>query len=470
MRQKILSRLIILGTLAVAITSYAASVAPGTSGKIASLPALSPRPRETLVDEAIAGMLSRYHYGSKTLDSALSAQILKNYLLDLDPNRSYFLQSDITRFARYRDTLDVAIRDGNLKPAFAIYNTYQQRVQERIRYAISLLDKEPDLKVNEVYVYNRSKAPWATRVSQLDGIWRKRVKNDIIGLLLTGKTWKQAATILRKRYQNFDYRARQVAPADVFDLFMNSYTLALDPHTNYFSPNQSQEFQIEMSLKLQGIGAALVSKGEYTDVEQVIPGGPAAQSKELHPGDRITGVAQGSKGDMIDVVGWRLDDVVQLIRGPKGSVVRLQILPAGAAPGSPETVIRLVRNTVKLEAQAAHKSIITVRRGGRSYKIGVINLPAFYIDFRGRMEGKKIIRVPPAMSAGCFWNWKLNMSPVWSWTCVTTVEVRCWRRQNSPACSSRVIPSCKSGTRMATSKWMTIITAVSSTPGPWRSW
>ncbi|MGH8312265.1 MAG: PDZ domain-containing protein, partial [Gammaproteobacteria bacterium] len=388
MRERILAGLMCIGLMLLAVSADAATRAAPAAASFAPLPALSPLPRETLVDQAIAGILERYHYNKAPLDQALSQLIFVHYLQNLDPNRSYFLQSDIDSFAPYRATLDDAIRTGNLRPAFAMYNVYQQRVQQRIQFALGLLAKEPDFKVKESFVYDRSKEPWAATAAQLDDLWRKRVKNDALGLLLAGKTWPQTADILRKRYQNIEYRTRQIAPADVFDLFMNSYTLSLDPHTNYFSPDQSQEFQIQMSLKLQGIGAALTSEGEYTRVDQVIPGGPAARSKQLHPDDRITGVAQGDKGDMVDVVGWRLDDVVQLIRGPKGSVVRLQILPAGAPPGSPETVIRLVRDTVKLEAQAAHKSIITVTRAGRKYQIGVVTIPAFYSDFEGRMEGE----------------------------------------------------------------------------------
>ena len=388
MRHKLTFLMVIVGILA-SPTSYSASTAPVASSHAEQLRVLNPQPRQTLVDEAIAGILTRYHYGKQPPDNILSQQVFNHYLENLDPNRSYFLQSDIDSFASYQHHLDTAIRDGNLKPAFAIYNVYQQRVQQRIQYALDLLGHEPDFKIKEDYVFDRSKAPWATNATELDDIWRKRVKNDIIGLLLAGKTWKQATVVLRKRYQNFNYRARQISPADVFDLFMNSYTLTLDPHSNYFSPSESQQFQIQMSLKFQGIGASLISEGEYTKVVQVIPGGPAARNKALHPDDRITGVAQGDKGDMVDVVGWRLDDVVQLIRGPKDSVVRLQILPAGAAPGSPETTIRLVRDTVKLEAQAAHKSIIDVTSGGRKLKIGIVNIPAFYSDFEGRLEGEK---------------------------------------------------------------------------------
>ncbi|MDE2234104.1 MAG: carboxy terminal-processing peptidase [Gammaproteobacteria bacterium] len=388
MRNKHFNLLIALCMFAAA-NVHAFSPAPAAGTALAQLPVLKPQPRQALVDEAIAGILTRYHYGNQPPANELSKQVFTHYLENLDPNRSYFLQSDIDGFAHYEKDLVGAIQAGNLKPAFAIYNVYQQRVQQRIQYALRLLNHEPDFNVNEDYVYDRSKLPWASSVAELDEIWRKRVKNDVIGLLLAGKSWKQAATILHKRYENFDYRAHQVAPEDVFNLFMNSYTLTLDPHSNYFSPSESQQFQIQMSLKFQGIGASLVSEGEYTKVVQIIPGGPAARDKELHPDDRITGVAQGDHGEMVDVVGWRLDDVVQLIRGPKGTIVRLQILPAGAAPGSPEKTIRLVRDTVKLEAQAAHKSIVTINRGGQTYKIGVVNIPIFYSDFEGRAEGEK---------------------------------------------------------------------------------
>ncbi len=388
MRHKLAFLLVIVGSLS-SPAAYSVSIAPAASSNVAQLPILNPQPREALVEQAISGILARYHYGNQPLTDTLSQQIFKHYLANLDPNRSYFLQSDIDDFAPYQHDLDDAIRNGNLKPAYAIYNVYQQRVQQRIQYALGLLDHEPDFKIKEDYVYDREKAPWAVSTSELNDIWRKRVKNDMIGLLLAGKTWKQTADILRKRYQNFDFRARQIESQDVFDVFMNSYTLTLDPHSNYFSPSESQQFQIQMSLKFQGIGASLISEGEYTKVVQVIPGGPAARSKELHPDDRITGVAQGDKGDVVDVVGWRLDDVVQLIRGPKDSVVRIQILPAGAAPGSPEKILRLVRDTVKLEAQAAHKNIINVTSSDRRLKIGIVNIPAFYSDFAGRSEGEK---------------------------------------------------------------------------------
>ncbi|HET7923111.1 MAG TPA: carboxy terminal-processing peptidase [Gammaproteobacteria bacterium] len=381
--------LLLSGIPAAATPEAAPHAAPAANSVSTPLPALDPAPRAALVDQAIAGLLTRYHYGHAGLDDTLSRQIFQHYLEDLDPNRSYFLQSDVDGFAKYRDQFDNAIRRGNLRPAFDIYNVYQQRVSERIRYALGLLAHEPDFTLKEQYRFDRRKADWLASPADMDKLWRQRVKSDALGLLLTGKTWQQTADILRKRYRNFEHRARQVTDEDVFDLFMNAYTRSLDPHTDYFSPDQSKEFQIQMSLKLQGIGAALVSDGEYTKVERIVLGGPAARSKALHPDDRITGVAQGDKGDMVDVVGWRLDDVVALIRGQAGSVVRLQILPAGAAPGSPEKVLRLVRDTIKLEAQAAHQHIVEVKQGEHSYRIGVVVIPTFYSDFEGRMEGEK---------------------------------------------------------------------------------
>ena len=354
-----------------------------------TLPALAPEARESFIEQSIGALLTRNQYDHRPLDNSLSPEIFDLYLKDLDQNRSYFLQSDVDGFAAYRGVLADAIRNGDLKPAFAIYNVYLQRVEQRIQFALQQLDHEPDFTVKESYIFDREKSPWAQNGAELDDIWRKRVKNDVIGLMLAGKTWAQAADVLRKRYETFDTRARQVKPEDVFTQFMNAYAHSLDPHTDYLSPDQSQEFQIRMSLKLQGIGASLVTDGEYTRVDSILPGGPASRDKQLHPDDRITAVGQGVQGEMEDVVGWRLDDVVAKIRGTPGSIVRLQILPAGAAPGSPEKMIQYTRDTIKLEAQAAHKKTVTVDRGKHSYKIGVITVPGFYEDFNGRKDGDK---------------------------------------------------------------------------------
>ncbi|MGE5624152.1 MAG: carboxy terminal-processing peptidase [Bacillota bacterium] len=375
---------------AAAPASPASNTAPAAA-TLAEPKDMAPAPGETQVDEAVAELLQRYHYAKRPLDDALAQQIFNRYLLDLDPSHSYFLQADIDSFASYRANLADRIKNGDMKPAFAVFNVFQKRVSERLDYALQYLDHEPDLTVKEDFLFDRSKAPWAKDTAELNDVWHKRLKNDVIGLLLAGKTWPQAQDTLRKRYQNFAYRTRQVSAEDVFAVFMNAYAHSMDPHSDYFSPAQSQEFAMQMSLKLQGIGASLVQEGEYTHVDHLLPGGPAARDplKQLHPEDRITGVGQGEHGDITDVVGWRLDDVVALIRGTPGTVVRLQVLPAGAAPGSAEKIVQYTRDDIKLEAQAAHAKTMDVSRGGKSYKIGVITVPGFYEDQQARLLGQK---------------------------------------------------------------------------------
>lgn len=385
----------LLAASALTCSAATPATAPATATSITA--ALSTPPKDVTpnyhnaaVDQAITGQLQRYHYGDRTLNDAESGVIFDQYLQDLDPNKSYFLQSDIDSFSAHKAKLDDDIRTGTLQPAFDIFNVFQQRVDQRIQYALKQLDKEPDLTVKESYVFDRSKGPWAKDSAELDDAWRKRVKNDVIGLLLAGKTWPQAQETLRKRYQNFAYRNRQVTGDDVFATFMNSYAHSMDPHTDYFPPVQAQNFQIQMSLKYVGIGASLTVDGEYVKVASLLPGGPADQDplKQLHADDRITGVAQGD-AEMTDVVGWRLEDVVALIRGQTGTQVRLQVLPAGAAPGTPEKTVKFTRGDVKLEAQAAHQKVLHVTQGKKDYKIGVITIPGFYEDVEARMSGQK---------------------------------------------------------------------------------
>ena len=390
MRHKISLPLFSAATLLCLTPVFAAVTPPPAAASFVPAKDLVPEPHDALVDQVIAGILQRYQYAHRPLDDAQSGLIFDQYLQDLDGGKSYFTQADIDSFAPNRLKLDDDIRAGNVQPAFDIFNVFQKRVDQRIQFALKQLDKEPDLTVKESFIFDRSKGPWAKDSAELDDIWRKRVKNDVIGLLLAGKTWPQAQEMLRKRYQNFTYRSHQVTSTDVFGIFMESYAHTLDPHTDYFPPTEAEEFQMQMSLKLQGIGASLMPDGEYIKVDHLLPGGPADQDpkKQLHADDRITGVAQGN-GDMVDVVGWRLTDVVALIRGTPGTPVRLQILPAGAAPGTPEKTIAYIRADVKLEAQAAHQKVMDVTRGGKTYKIGVITIPGFYEDVDARMAGQK---------------------------------------------------------------------------------
>jgi carboxyl-terminal processing protease len=252
-----------------------------------------------------------------------------------------------------------------------------------------MLETEPDFSVDEEYVFDREQLPWLETSEQLDELWQKRVKNDALSLALAEKSWEETQTILEKRYLRFLKRMDQVKSDDVFETFMNAFAHTLDPHSSYLSPRNSEEYRIQMSLSYFGIGASLQIEDDYVMVINIIPGGPAAIDGELQPKDRITAVAQGEDGELVDVVGWRLDDVVQLIRGEAETVVRLQITPAGGLPGAEEKVLSLTRNQVKLEEQAAKSEVITVPRDGRDWRIGVIEVPSFYRDYRALSTGDK---------------------------------------------------------------------------------
>ncbi len=353
---------------------------------------LVPTESQTRATELITDFIANYHYKKVPLDDALSRQIFDRYLDSLDPNHSYFLDSDIKEFSPARDQLDDQLREARLDTAFAIFIRFRDRLDERTRAELELLNRPMDFTVNEDYVFDRSKSPWAGR-AELDEYWRKRVKNDVLSLRLSGKTsMDDIKKILTRRYEDMQRRMDQLNSEDVFELFINAYLTAIEPHTAYFSPRTSENFRIRMSLSLEGIGAVLQSDNEYTQVRQILKGGPADKSGLLHEDDRITGVGQGATEPIVDVVGWRLDDVVDLIRGKKGSTVRLQVLPKGAGPGGPTRTITLVRNKIELEDEAAKKSVIEVADGGRKIKIGVINLPTFYQDFEARARGDKNYR------------------------------------------------------------------------------
>lgn len=352
-------------------------------------PQLAQSDRHAKVSRLVTTLFERSHYRQIEVDDSLSSKILDRYIETMDGNRQYFLASDIDAFEAYRLNLDDAVKRGELQPVFDMYSTYLERTQERLRYALSLLDTEPDFTVDEDYEFDRSEAPWATTTTELDDIWRKRVKNDALSLMLAGKSWDETAELLRKRYERVLRRTEQVNSDDVFESFMNAYSHTLDPHSSYFSPRNSEEYRIQMSLSYDGIGASLQVEDDYVSILNVIPGGPAAIDGTLKPKDRITAVGQGGDGEMVDVVGWRLDEVVDLIRGPGGTVVRLQVLPAGAAPGTPEHVLALTRDKIKLEAQAAKKERIEVTRGDKTLHVGVITVPSFYQDFNARSAGDK---------------------------------------------------------------------------------
>jgi carboxyl-terminal processing protease len=349
--------------------------------------AIAPGDRERMIARQVGALLQDAHYSRIRIDDALSPRVMDKFLESMDGQRLYFLAGDIEEFAPLRMRFDDMIRTGDIEPGYAMFARYQQRNRERVQHALKLLDTEPDFTIRESFEFDREGAAWPTTTAELDEIWRKRVKNDALSLVLAGKTWPEARDMLRTRYDRALKRVDQIKPEEVFETFLNSYARAFDPHSNYFSPRNSEEYKIQMSLNYEGIGASLQLVDDHVTIMNLIEGGPAAADGTLKASDRITAVGQGTEGALTDVVGWRIDDVVQLIRGKGGTTVRLQILPTGAAPGTAEKIVPLVRGKVTLEAQAAQRELKTLKRGDREYKVGVINVPGFYSDYDGQRAG-----------------------------------------------------------------------------------
>jgi carboxyl-terminal processing protease len=353
--------------------------------------AIAPTENQRRVAKKVRDILEGAHYRRAAIDDRLSAQVFERYLDSLDGQRSYFLASDVAEFGAYRLRFDDMI-DGDIEPAYAIFARYQQRNRDRMKHAVELLNTEPNWESADVFEFDRENAPWPRDEAELNELWRKRVKNDALSLLLTGKSWKEASELLRKRYERVLKRVDQFSSDDVFENLMNAYARTFDPHSSYFSPRSSEEYRIQMSLNYEGIGASLQLVDDYVTIITVIEGGPAAVAGSLNQNDRIVGVAQGREGGFTDVIGWRLDDVVQLIRGKAGTTVRLQVLPAGAAPGAAEKIYEFVRNKVTLEAQAAQKTVKTVQRGDKTLRVGVITVPGFYQDIAAQNAGDENYR------------------------------------------------------------------------------
>ncbi len=338
---------------------------------------------------AIVDRLRHYHFKSKPLDDGAASEIFDKYLEFLDPKRSHFLASDVAALEKYRLVFDDALQDGDLEPAFTIYNRYRRRALERIEYETKLLQRglaQFDFSLEEAVELDRKEAPRPTTKAQAEELWRLELKSRVLGGKLAGDPLDTISEALTKSVKNRLRLIRQTRSEDVFQIYVHAFTQTYDRHTQYFSPQASEDFNIFMSLSLEGIGAVLGLRDEYTVVQRLVKGGPADLGGVLQPADRIVAVSQSANEPFVDIVGWRTDEVVQLIRGPKGSPVLLKVIPAEAAAGETR-VVEIVRNVVKLEDQSASKSLLTVNQDGHEYRVGVVVLPTFYFDFKAQQAG-----------------------------------------------------------------------------------
>ena len=384
---KNLSKLLLAGSITCAVIAMPSMATVKETGT----EALAPLPIHATTTQNIVDALSSRHYVPASLNDELSSRIFDAYIGDLDPSRSYFLQRDIDEFEQYRYKMDDALKRGNLSPAFDIFNRYHERVTTRFEKVLAILDEgleRFDFTIPEDLLIDRKKTPWAQTEKQLDDLWRKRVKDAVLNLKLTDKKPEKIQELLHKRFSNRLTRSRQTNNEDVYQLYMNSFTKTYDPHTQYFSPRTSENFNINMSLSLEGIGAVLQLEDEYTKVVSLVTAGPADKAGILKPNDKIVGVGQGTDGEMVDVIGWRLDEVVQLIRGRTDTVVRLDIIPASEGNADPR-IISIVRNKVELEEQSAQSEVIELEQFGAPRKIGVVSIPTFYIDFQALQKGDR---------------------------------------------------------------------------------
>lgn len=351
---------------------------------------LQPNREQVIASLNVVELLNRHHYNKPPLNDERSAKIYQGYLKMLDPSRSYFTAGDIAEFDQWRNEFDDLLKSGNLEPGFLIYKRHLERLQSRLQFALNMLEQgvdKIDFSVDESLLIDREEAPWAKDLAELDDLWRKRVKDEVLRLKIAGKEPKAIQELLVKRYKSQQTRLRQTRGEDIFQAYVNAFAMSYDPHTTYLSPDSAENFDINMSLSLEGIGAVLQSDNEHVKVVRLVPAGPADKSKQIAPADKIIGVAQG-RDEMVDVIGWRLDEVVKLIRGPKGSLVRLEVIPASNAPNDETSkVVNITREAVKLEEQAAKKSVLQLTHEGRDYKLGIIEIPAFYLDFKAFRAG-----------------------------------------------------------------------------------
>lgn len=351
--------------------------------------ALKPTPEQSKAAIDLVQKLDGEHYRDQEFNDALSSRYFDEYLKSLDSAKNFFIQSDIAEFEKYRKTFDDDYKKGKLDNSFAIFNRFNERMIDRLEKVVKTLDDPKtkfDFDVEESIVLDREKASWPANQAEADKLWQKYLKSNLLNSMLSGKKLDESKTTLRKRYANQLRRLKQQTNEEAFSVMMNSLTTLYDPHTNYLSPENAENFDISMSLELQGIGAVLQSDEDYTKVSSLVVGGPAQKQGQLKPNDKIVSIAQGVDGEFVDVVGWRLDEVVKLIRGPKGTIVRLEVIPSDPTATANKN-ITIKRETVKLEDQAAKKAVFEVKNGDKTFKLGVIDIPTFYMNFDAYQKG-----------------------------------------------------------------------------------
>ena len=350
---------------------------------------LQPKSEHLKEARLVVQILDYFHYRDTDLNDSLSSVIFDNFVNSLDANKNYFLASDIRSFQKYRFSLDEDLKSGNLVPAYYIFNIYKKRVEARLAYALEHVKDEFDFTKNEYYRFDREELPYAKSEADLDELWRKLLKSQALNLKLNGSESEKISEILTGRYERFENNVSKYNSNDVFEIFMNSVTEAFDPHTNYFTPLNAEDFRRESSKSMEGIGATLQQDKDFTKIVELRPGGPAFLSKQINKDDRVVGVAQGAEGEMINVVGWRSDEVAGKIRGPKGTLVRLEILPAGISVGGETRVVSIVRDKIKYDEARAQSKVIQYEENGVQYNLGVISIPDFYLDADELDEGEK---------------------------------------------------------------------------------
>lgn len=377
-------RRILLVTFTAAV--LACSATPKQQPLVEGIPNIKPDEQQGLVCKEVVSLIENYNYKKIKINDSISSVILDKYIKQLDPSKYYFLSSDIKEFEKYRTTLDDDFRNGDLSAPFYIFNVYLKRYNDWITYSLSAIGKKYNFNDNDTYVYDRENMPWLTSTPELNNVWQKRVKYELINLQIAGTSEAKNVETLTKRYQNLKSQVGKINNQDVFQSIMDAFTETIDPHTNYFNPSNAVAFNEDMARSFDGIGARLRLENEVVKIEEVIPGGPAYRSKLLSAGDRIIGVAQGN-GEFEDIIGWRIENSVAKIKGPKGTTVRLKIIPVGQELSAKPVIISLVREKIIMEDQSAQKTVKTVTSNGKTYKVGVITVPAFYADFKAANAG-----------------------------------------------------------------------------------